>query len=81
MLKWSNKSAINLLTVCYGFKYDPTHKYVYKKLSDDVELAVYEFDDLPYKKYDVIICTEYATSIMELDLLYDLIKKGYICSI
>lgn len=80
MLKWSNKSAINLLTICYGFKYDPTRKYVYKKLSDGVELSIYEFDDFPYEKFDVVISTDYAVSILDLDLLYELIRGGYICS-
>ena len=80
MLKWTNKSSISLLTNYYKFKYDPTRKYVYKKLSDGVELSIYEYDDFPYEKFDVVISTEYAVSILDLDLLYELIRGGYICS-
>lgn len=77
MLKWNRYKNFVILRT-YGFYLDPTRKYYYKKLNDDSEISIYCLSDDLFNMYDVIVESTSGTIIYELDILYELIKKGYV---
>ena len=80
MLKWNKYIDFSILRT-YDFKLDPTRKYYYKKLSESSEISIYVLDDDVFKMYDVIIDCTMGTLIYDLDVIYQLIKKGYLIKV
>ena len=69
-----NSIDIDNFRKSYGYTYDPTHTYLYKKISDDIEVNIQVIPDEFYSYKQVII---HCLNGCILEYPWELIRLGH----